>query len=96
MPSLSRRIFLRNASIGVVATGAAAAGGLGFLTDPADAATSRHAAAAETPELPLLEGTGVVAHVVDAKTGEIALYYGTTHVSYQDPALAQKLLRAVR
>ena len=41
MPNISRRHFLRNASIGAAATGVAAAGGLNLLTgvSSADAAT---------------------------------------------------------
>ena len=71
MPNISRRHFLRNASIGAAATGVAAAGGLSLLTGVtgADAATPPTPTA---PSGPLLEGSGVVAHVVDAKAGKIS------------------------
>jgi hypothetical protein len=94
MPNLSRRHFLRNASIGAAATGVAAAGGLGLLTGVSGAETP--AAKAPSPEGPLLEGSGVVAHVVDAKSGEISIYVGTKHVNYTSRALAQELLKATQ
>jgi hypothetical protein len=94
MPNISRRHFLRNASIGAAATGVAAAGGLGLLTGTsgADVVTPK----APSPEGPLLEGSGVVAHVVDAKSGEISIYVGTKHVNYTSRALAQELLKATQ
>jgi hypothetical protein len=95
MPNISRRHFLRNASIGAAATGVAAAGGLGFLTGgaSADAATP---SPSTPPGGPLLEGSNVVAHVVDAKSGEISIYVGTKHVRYTSQALAQELLKATQ
>jgi hypothetical protein len=95
MPNISRRIFLRNASIGAAATGVAAAGGLGLLTGPSGADTPVKPSGT-TPDAPLLEGSGVVAHVVDAKSGQISLYVGTKHVSYTNQSLAQELLKATR
>jgi len=93
MPSISRRHFLRNASIGAAATGVAAAGGLNLLTgvSSADAATPPKTPATDGP---ILEGSGVIAHVVDAKTGKISLFVGTKHVEYTNQALAQQLLNA--
>jgi hypothetical protein len=93
MPHISRRHFLRNASIGAAATGVAAAGGLSLLTGatPADATTPPKAI---PPDEPILEGSGVVAHVVDAKKGEISLFVGTKHITYTNQAVAQELLKA--
>ena len=93
MPSISRRHFLRNASIGAAATGVAAAGGLNLLTgvSSADAATPPKT---QVTDGPILEGSGVIAHVVDAKTGKISLFVGTKHVEYTNQALAQQLLNA--
>jgi hypothetical protein len=94
MPNISRRHFLRNASIGAAATGVAAAGGLSLLTgvSGADAATPP-----TTPsDGPLLEGSGVVAHVVDAKAGTISIFVGTKHIDYTSQALAQELIRATQ
>jgi hypothetical protein len=93
MPSISRRHFLRNASIGAAATGVAAAGGLNLLTgvSSADAATPPKT---QVTDGPILEGSGVIAHVVDAKAGKISLFVGTKHVEYTNQALAQQLLNA--
>jgi len=95
MPNLSRRHFLRNASIGAAATGVAAAGGLSLLTgtSAADAVTP---AKPQSPDAPLLDGSGVVAHVVDAKAGKISLFVGTRHINYTNQALAQELLKATK
>jgi hypothetical protein len=97
MPHISRRHFLRNASIGAAATGVAAAGGLGFLTGGVNGADAVTPPSNSTPPNgPLLDGSGVIAHVVDAKSGEISLYVGTKHVSYTSQALAQELLKATQ
>jgi hypothetical protein len=82
MPSISRRHFLRNASIGAaLLTGVTSA----------DATTPP---SANAPDGPVLEGSGVVAHVVDAKAGKISLFVGTKHINYTNQALAQELLKA--
>jgi hypothetical protein len=94
MPNLSRRIFLRNASIGVVATGVAAAGGASLLTGSSGALVAP--LALTSPDTPLLDGSGVVAHVVDARSGTIAIYVGTKQINYTDQALAQALLKAAQ
>ncbi len=95
MPNISRRHFLRNASIGAAATGVAAAGGLSLLTGVSGA----DVVAPPTPtpsDGPLLEGSGVVAHVVDAKAGTISIYVGTKHIDYTSQALAQELINATQ
>ena len=85
MPNISRRHFLRNASIGAAATGVAAAGGLNLLTgvSSADAATPPKTTA---PDGPILEGSG----------GKISLFVGTKHINYTNQALAQELLKAAK
>jgi hypothetical protein len=95
MPNISRRHFLRNASIGAAATGVAAAGGLSLLAG-ASAADATTPPKATSPDAPILEGSGVVAHVVDAKKGEISLFVGTKHIAYTNQALAQELLKAAQ
>jgi hypothetical protein len=95
MPNISRRHFLRNASIGAAATSVVAAGGLGLLTGVNDAGAATPAGAT-TPDAPILEGSGVVAHVVDAKKGKISLFVGTKHIDYTNQALAQELLKAAQ
>ncbi len=95
MPHISRRHFLRNVSIGAAATGVAAAGGLSLLTGVSGADVAAPTKATP-PEGPLLEGSGVVAHVVDAKSGKISIYVGTKHIDYTSQALAQELLKATK
>jgi hypothetical protein len=95
MPNISRRHFLRNASIGAAATGVAAAGGLSFLTGVSGADTVTPPTVT-SPEGPILDGSGVVAHVVDAKSGQMSIYVGTKHISFTNQALAQELLKASR
>ena len=93
MPNISRRHFLRNASIGAAATGVAAAGGLNFLAGVSAADSPPKTTPADAP---VEDGSGVVAHVLDARTGKISLYVGTKHVSYTNQALAQELLKATK
>ncbi len=96
MPNISRRHFLRNASIGAAATGVAAAGGLSLLTGVSGADTVTPPATTPSADGPLLEGSGVVAHVVDAKAGTISIFVGTKHIDYTNQALAQELIKATQ
>jgi len=94
MADVTRRQFLRHASIGAVATGALAAGGAGIfqaVSGSADAAPLRPLASAATPAM---EGSDIFAHVVDAKKGLITIFVGTRAVTYTNTDLAQQLLRA--
>ncbi len=83
---LSRRRFFQQASVGVAAAGALAVGGAGIL-----AAERVHASSG-----PLLDGSGVIAHVVDAKKGVISILVGTREIIYTNRDMAQELLRATR
>jgi hypothetical protein len=94
MPNISRRIFLRNASLGAAAVGVAAAGGANLLTGPAGAAIAPVKEAHS--DGPVLDGSGVVAHVVDARSGKISLFVGTKQISYVNRDLAQQLLKAAK
>ena len=94
MTNVSRRIFLRNASIGVVATGVAAAGGVGLLTGTSNAVEAP--LELTSSDTPLLDGSGVVAHVVDARSGQMAIYVGTKKIEFVNPAVAQQLLKAAQ
>jgi hypothetical protein len=91
---MSRRIFLRNASLGVTAVGVAAAGGASLLTGTSSAEVAPIEMASS--DTPLLDGSGVIAHVVDARAGKISIYVGTKQITYVNRALAQQLLRAAR
>ena len=90
---MSRRNFLRNASVSVAAAGTAAAvpGVLGLAGSVAgpDVATVIDSTA------PDVEGP-VVAHVVDASTGTVAVYHGLREVVVQSPSLVSALTSALR
>jgi hypothetical protein len=95
MPDITRRQFLRNASVGAAAAGALAAGGAGLFSAVSGAGAAPLAFSA-SPETPTLEGSDIFAHVADAKTGEITIFVGTKAVSYTNLDLAQQLLRAAQ
>ena len=67
---LSRRRFMHRASVGAVAAGALTVGGLSAFT------LENRESEAEASG-PLLEGSGVIAHVLDAKAGTISILVGT-------------------
>ncbi len=87
---VSRRDFLRTASVGAAATGIVAVGG-GKLLDTSLGSRSPEAAAG-----PSLEGSDIFAHVSDAKTGQLTIFVGTKAVEYQDRHLAQLLAKAAQ
>ena len=95
MPAISRRRFLRDASLGAAAVGAFAVVGppaLGAATasaspvGPGAGSVERLTAAPAT-------GTDVMAHLVDDKSGTISLYSGTKKITIQNHALAEALLK---
>lgn len=92
MPEVTRRQFLRNASLGAAAAGVLAVSGPSIFS-AVETAPGFGTAAADEGEPPL-EGSDVFARVVDAKAGHITIFAGTKAVDYTDQALAQKLLRA--
>jgi hypothetical protein len=100
MPDVSRRQFLRTASLGAAAAGVIAVGGpsiIGAVESVAGVAPSAAAAGASTAgNETALEGSDIFARVVDAKAGHIKIYMGTKSVDFTDQALAQKLLRAAQ
>jgi hypothetical protein len=96
-PEISRRRFLRGASLGVAAGVAAAATlpGAASLVAAAPKASKRSLAAAEDVDLSAV-GSDVIAHVRDASTGEIAVIVGGSERVYHDPALVARLLAGAR
>ncbi len=93
---ISRRVFLHRGSIvaGVAAAVTTVPGLSGLLT----------ATATESPEIDGAASAGgaeataemsepIVAHVVDAGTGEITLYQGTQQIVTRSPAIAQAIAR---
>jgi hypothetical protein len=95
MPDVTRRQFLRHASLGAAATGVLAAGGAG-LFQAVTGAGATPLAFDSSPATPALEGSDIFAHVVDAKAGQITIFVGTKAVSYTNQDLAQQLLRAAQ
>jgi hypothetical protein len=91
MAELTRRSFLTHASIGVGVAGGALAGGLTALPRwaeiPLGAAQIPAAAATEPVQ-------GLIAHVRDFSTGEIAIMVGTREVIHRDRSLAARLMDA--
>jgi hypothetical protein len=93
MSDVTRRQFLRNASIGAAAAGVLAVGGPAIVS-AIDTAGGVPSAAA--PDDPVFEGTDIFARVIDAKAGAIKIFVGTKEVDYTSQALAQQLLRATQ
>jgi hypothetical protein len=89
MASLSRKNFIEKASISAVAAGALVA--IPGYTLSGEAA---HAAASEAGKTE--PSTSVLAHVRNVKTGEIAIFAGTSETIIHDRALAQRLIQAAR
>jgi hypothetical protein len=87
MAELTRRRFLNHASI--VVTGGALAGGLlarrGLAEVSLWPAETSMAAAMEPVQ-------GLIAHVRNVSTGEIAIMTGTREVIYRDPLLVARLM----
>ena len=86
MTDVSRRGFL-----GSSMAAAAGVAGLGLAGAAALPASIEAAAGGEE-----LSGWGVVAHVRDASTGEIAVFDGERETVVRDRALASRLLRAAQ
>jgi hypothetical protein len=84
----SRRTMLKGAAAAGV--GAATAGVVAdiLFAGPASAATTESHRGSD--------GSDLVAHVRDAKSGHIDLYVGTRQVSVQDRALASRIARAAK
>jgi hypothetical protein len=104
--SISRRVFLGRTSVAAGAAAAlAAVPGLGSLLSSGETeapelggTAGAGAAASEIGSTGAgsvaSSGTPLIAHVVDASTGEINLYQGTEQIVTRNPQLAQALLRA--
>jgi hypothetical protein len=86
MSNLSRRSFLKGAG---VAAGAAIVG-----ASPLSAAAATEQAPELVAQPSLLPEEPLVAYVRDARTSEVTILVGTDEVTYRDPALAKRLLKA--
>jgi hypothetical protein len=90
---MSRRGLLRSAG-GIGIAGVAA--GMLIDTTAASAATASTASAgdASASSASAAASTPLVAHVHDARTGEVDLFTGEQHVRVHNPALARALTQA--
>ena len=95
MPEISRRRFLRDASMGAAAAGAVAVSGVGVFSAVTSASASAPPLLASA-DTPTLEGSGIVAHIDDAKTGKLSIFVGDQTISYVNVDLAQALMRAAQ
>jgi hypothetical protein len=85
---LDRRTFLMRGSLAAAAAGIAAAVPLGAEVLSAPAVSAEDNQPVDMPD-------PVIAHVIDAGTGEIAVYVGHREVTIRDPRIARQLVRAV-
>jgi hypothetical protein len=103
--AISRRRFLRDASVGVAAAGAVGAWapgltGLGASAGPEVSSLPTSfspevpAAIASVASEPAVDGP-VVAHVIDASNGTVAVYHGTQEVIVHSPSLVSALHAAL-
>jgi hypothetical protein len=94
---MSRRGLLRNVA-GLGAATIAAGLLVDAMASPAAAAAAPAAApnAANAPDEAVAAGEPMVAHVRDARTGEVDLFVGTRHIRFTDPQLAARLAHAAR
>ena len=86
---LSRRGLLRGAG-GIGIAGVAA----GLLVDTTAGVASAATTSASTDHAPASASGPLVAHVHDARTGEVDLFTGEEHVRVHNPALARALAQA--
>jgi hypothetical protein len=87
--ALSRRGLLRGAG-GIGIAGVAA----GMLIDTTAGVASAATTSASASHAPASADTPLVAHVHDARTGEVDLFTGEQHVRVHNPALARALAQA--
>ena len=91
MPEISRRRFIRDASISAAAAGTAVTFAPGLVAG-ASAATAPSATTAPNSST----AGPVLAYLVDASTGELAVLVGTREMRVFDKSFAQKLKAAAK
>jgi hypothetical protein len=99
MNELSRRLFLKRGSLGVVAAGiASSVPGASLISSlGSEGGDAGEAASLSSAEVGSANEAGpLVAHVTDVSTGEISIFLGENEYSYRDPQMAARLLRATR
>jgi hypothetical protein len=93
MSAMSRRKFLRNASWGAAAAGTAVAAP--GIFGPGGGSTAATVSSGANFETGSVSGGPVVAHVLDASAGKVAVYQGTRQVVVQDATLTRALTAAL-
>ena len=99
MEGFDRRKFLKGSSVAVGLAGAMTVvpGAIPALAKSAQAAPGNSSLHEEEHlESTVDSGENVVAHVRDAKKGQIDLFVGTRHFSLEDRGLANRILKAAR
>jgi hypothetical protein len=102
MSSISRRRFLRDASMGAAGLGAVAVAGtsaLGLATATSAAGAPLSAGARSSDRglaVSRAPGAEVMAHISHDSSGTISIYSGTTKVTLQDRAVTEALLKALQ
>jgi hypothetical protein len=94
---LSRRAALRTAAAAGMAATALAATGAPALAAARPAGAERHGAGHDEAGHAAADASEpIVAHLRNARTGEIDVFHGTSQTRVHDPALAAMLMRASR
>jgi hypothetical protein len=96
MEPVSRRNFFKKAGAVAATAGTMAVAPIGFTSAIAGVATGAHNDAPLTAEEHLRGGEELVAHVKNARTGEISLFIGHREVTIRDRKVAARLVRATR
>ncbi|MGC2190755.1 MAG: twin-arginine translocation signal domain-containing protein [Candidatus Dormiibacterota bacterium] len=92
MNRVSRRTFLRQASMGAAAVGVATT--VPSFLRPGSKKTSK--ATAAMPMGRTTQDGPLVAHIDDVNTGQISVMVGTRQVTYQNDEIARQLLGATQ
>lgn len=95
MEAVSRRSFFRQAGAVAATAGTMVVAPMGLASAVA-AATNNHEDAPLSPNEHLRGDEELVAHVKNARTGEISLFIGHREVTLRDRKLAARLIRATR
>ena len=93
MGDLSRCVFIRNGMMGAAAVSVAGPVLPAIVGTAAGDAPEGEDAAAEVPAV-LSSAEPLVARVKDAASGEIELFLGERQLTYHDPELVARLVRA--
>ncbi|MFY9784105.1 MAG: hypothetical protein WAK12_11310 [Acidimicrobiales bacterium] len=96
MESVSRRNFFKQAGAVAAAAGTMAVAPVGLMSAVAGAASSKNDDAPLTAEEHLRGNEELVAHVKNARTGEISLFIGHREVTLRDRKVVARLVRATR